>query len=69
MKLGVLPFDSQFHEEIIKNIQECKYEFDQDVWNTVSADAKDLVSKLLQKDPAERIHLQDAMIHPWITVY
>ena len=39
--------------------------FDLAVWDDVSAHAKDLISKLLVKDPKRRISLEDAMNHPW----
>ena len=64
----MLPFDSEFPEEVVKNIQECKYELDPDIWDTVSPEAKDLLQKLLAKDPNDRIHMADAINHPWILV-
>lgn len=35
-------------------------------WSNISAEAKDLVKKLLLKDPRKRIAVQQAMDHPWI---
>ncbi len=32
----------------------------------ISAEAKDLVMRLLQRDPAHRISLADVLQHPWI---
>ncbi|TPP55789.1 Ribosomal protein S6 kinase [Fasciola gigantica] len=36
-------------------------------WYRVSADAKDLVSKLLEVDPTKRITAADVLTHPWLT--
>ncbi|CAD8046316.1 unnamed protein product [Paramecium primaurelia] len=63
---GYLPFDSEFPEDIIKNIIECKYDLQEDFWQQISEDAKDLIKKLLMKEPDERITLQSALEHPWI---
>ena len=37
------------------------------MWSNVSAEAKDLIGKLLQKDPAKRIKIKDVLDHKWIT--
>lgn len=34
----------------------------------MSTEAKDLIKELLNKDPVERISLDDALNHPWIKV-
>ena len=43
-----------------------KYEFEGENLNFVSEDAKDLISKCLNSDPAQRISPSDALAHPWI---
>mmetsp|Transcript_22186 Transcript_22186/g.32284 ORF Transcript_22186/g.32284 Transcript_22186/m.32284 type:complete len:633 (+) Transcript_22186:58-1956(+) len=35
-------------------------------WNNISDDAKDLVSKLLERDPAKRYSAVEVLEHPWI---
>ncbi|KAG0206582.1 hypothetical protein BGX28_002018 [Mortierella sp. GBA30] len=35
----------------------------------VSGEAKDLISKLLQRDPDKRLALERVLLHPWITRY
>ena len=37
-------------------------------WETVTADAKDLIKKMLTVDQAKRITAVDALKHPWIAV-
>jgi serine/threonine protein kinase len=36
------------------------------VWSTVSAEGKDLISKLLMKNRKDRINIKDALDHPWM---
>ena len=43
-----------------------KLVFDLPCWDAVSSNAKDLIQKLLMKDPRQRISLDSAMAHPWL---
>jgi len=36
---------------------------------SLSDDVKDLIQKLLSKDPVERISCSDAFVHPWYSLY
>lgn len=36
-------------------------------WDNVSAEAKDLISRLLTKDPAMRLTADQMLLHPWMT--
>lgn len=35
-------------------------------WDEISAEAKDLIKLMLEKDPKKRISAKDALQHPWI---
>lgn len=37
-----------------------------EVWNSVSADAKDMITKLLQRSADIRLTSKEAFEHPWI---
>jgi serine/threonine protein kinase len=39
-------------------------EFDKD-WTSISKECKDLIKKLLMKNPKERITLENALQHEW----
>jgi serine/threonine protein kinase len=43
-----------------------KYVFHSPYWDSVSPEAKDLVSKLLVVDPSERITAKGVLAHPWL---
>lgn len=34
-------------------------------WEQISESVKDLISKLLVKDPKERLRAEECMEHPW----
>lgn len=44
---------------------ENKLEFDLACWNSISDNCKDLLTKLLAKDPSKRISLDQALKHKW----
>lgn len=52
---GYPPFEGDNNKEIFRNVLKQPLTFDPTDWNTISASAKDLVSKMLEKDPALRI--------------
>lgn len=65
MLCGYPPFDGNTEEEIFKAIQTQKYDFNDDVWEQVSDEAKDLISKLLVPEN-ERLSPKEALKHPWL---
>ncbi|MCQ2817017.1 MAG: protein kinase [archaeon] len=63
---GEYPFNGDSTKELFKNIVNQKVEFKEDVWKTISDDAKDLLIHLLEKDPAKRYDSRKALDHDWI---
>ena len=43
----------------------CKFELHETVWKYKSQTARDLIEKLLQKNPDKRITAVQALNHPW----
>jgi serine/threonine protein kinase len=63
---GYPPFFDESPPKIFKKITEVKYDFDDPAWDGVSETAKDLIRKLLVKDPVSRLNATDALKHPWL---
>ncbi|EFN53608.1 hypothetical protein CHLNCDRAFT_32147 [Chlorella variabilis] len=64
---GVPPFHDKSEPRLLRSIMAGKYSLDDPVWEEISGEAKDLVSKLLVVDPASRLTCQQVMEHPWMT--
>lgn len=62
---GKLPFRGNTNDDVIKAIKKGEYELMTDT----SFEAKDLLSKLLEKDKSKRITAKDALGHRFITKY
>ena len=66
MLVGYPPFNGQNDEEITKRILKGNLSLEDEEWQGISDEAKDLVRKLLCYDPKQRITARDALNHPWI---
>ena len=64
---GKLPFDSRKKEEIVAKSKAGLIEFNDEIWNSVSQDAKDFIKSCLNVDPERRINVSQALNHPFIT--
>ena len=61
--VGKPPFEAQSNQDTYKRIVSIDLRFPPHV----SSQARDLVIRLLRKNPADRIALEDVLKHPWIT--
>ena len=66
MLCGKQPFEGDNDEEIYDKIRKCNINFLDEEWDIISNDAKDLIKKLLIKDPNKRYSAKEALAHPWI---
>ncbi len=64
---GTLPFASAAPEIVIRKTIKGDYSITDLHWTNMSEQARDLTSRLLEKDPEKRISLIEALVHPWIT--
>jgi len=63
---GYPPFYGDTQPELFRRIMAAQFDFDDECWNEISSDAKDLIRHLLVKDPKNRYTAQQALEHPWI---
>jgi len=63
---GYPPFYGDNDAEILESVKKGVYDFDEEEWDDVSADAKSLITKLLLKDPAKRYTAEQAIQDIWI---
>ncbi|XP_051748802.1 ribosomal protein S6 kinase alpha-1 [Ctenopharyngodon idella] len=69
MLTGFTPFANgpeDTPEEILARIGSGKFSLTGGYWNSVSFEAKDLVSKMLHVDPHKRLTAAQVLRHPWI---
>ena len=57
---GYPPFYGDNNQEILQMVQRGNYEFDGEEWDTISADAKDLIKKLITR-PETRLTASEAL--------
>mmetsp|Transcript_14929 Transcript_14929/g.48930 ORF Transcript_14929/g.48930 Transcript_14929/m.48930 type:complete len:354 (+) Transcript_14929:1037-2098(+) len=51
---------------LFSHIRQADWTFRESVWKSISAPAKDIVSKLLVKDVNKRIDMATVLAHPWV---
>ncbi|XP_073777989.1 uncharacterized protein mylk4a isoform X4 [Danio rerio] len=64
---GLSPFLGDDDNETLNNILACQWNFEEDEFSEVSAEAKDFISKLLVVDKSWRIGATEALRHPWLS--
>jgi serine/threonine protein kinase len=62
---GRLPFDGKTKDEIIDRTLTAPVDFSHAAWQSVSAEARDLIFRLLHKDPNQRMTCEQARAHAW----
>ncbi|XP_042509798.1 calcium-dependent protein kinase 1-like [Macadamia integrifolia] len=65
---GVPPFWAETEQEIFQQILHGHLDFSSDPWPRISGDAKDLIRKMLVRDPKKRLTVHQVISHPWIHV-
>ena len=62
---GYPPFNGKKTEDIYKAIKKGNLKFPGKEWSVVSQEAKELISKMLEKDPKKRCSALEALDHEW----
>lgn len=63
---GTPPFNGSSDQEIMKKVRSGQFAFSDSIWDKISANAKDFITKLLIKDQAQRPSAEEALQHSWI---
>jgi serine/threonine protein kinase len=64
---GYPPFRAKTQADQFKKVVQGKFDFpEHKVWGSISAEAKDLVSRLITLDPTQRLTAEQALKHPWM---
>ncbi|GLT52207.1 hypothetical protein SLA2020_255600 [Shorea laevis] len=63
---GVPPFWAETESGIFRQILHGKLDLKSDPWPSISDSAKDLIQKMLERDPRKRISAHEVLCHPWI---
>lgn len=66
MLCGYEPFFGVNDEELIQMNKAVDYEFEEPEWSSVSEDAKDLITLMMEKDTTRRITPLEALQHPFL---
>ncbi|KAG4916546.1 hypothetical protein JHK87_054103 [Glycine soja] len=65
---GTPPFWGESEQEIFEEVLHGDLDFSSDPWLNISESAKDLVRKMLVRDPRKRMTAHEVLRHPWIQV-
>ena len=65
MLVGTIPFNGNDKNSILKAVSSGKYDTISPAYNSLSDNAKDLITNLLKYKPEERITAEQALNHPW----
>ncbi|XP_076950645.1 calcium-dependent protein kinase 1-like isoform X1 [Bidens hawaiensis] len=63
---GVPPFWGETEQSIFDSVLRGNLDFVSDPWPSISSSAKDLVKKMLQSDPKQRLTAVEVLNHPWM---
>ena len=53
----------------MQNVKSGKFQFPPEEWDNISDDAKNLIKKMLEYEPAKRISAMETLQHPWFGHY
>ncbi|KAJ9693889.1 hypothetical protein PVL29_009718 [Vitis rotundifolia] len=65
---GVPPFWAESEQEIFQEVLHGDLNFSSDPWPHISESAKDLIRRILVRDPKKRLTAHEVLCHPWIQV-
>lgn len=68
MLAGEPCFNGNSVEEVLEKVRKAeKWDFEGKIWSSISDDAKDLIRRMMTYKPTERITVDQALNHRWIS--
>nr|CDJ82918.1 Immunoglobulin I-set and Fibronectin and Serine threonine protein kinase-related domain containing protein [Haemonchus contortus] len=64
---GISPFHGDNDTETLANVSNCAYSMKGDEWRAFTPEAADFVKHLLLEIPGERMTVDEALEHPWLS--
>ena len=64
---GYPPFWGSTNNKLLRSILSARANFTYPAWQHISGKGRDLVQKLLEKDPSKRLSAREALLHPWFS--
>uniref|UniRef100_A0A3Q3GTS6 Protein kinase domain-containing protein n=1 Tax=Labrus bergylta TaxID=56723 RepID=A0A3Q3GTS6_9LABR len=64
---GLNPFIAETNQQMIDNISNAAYSYDDESFKQVSVDALDFTDRLMTKERKHRMNAAEALAHPWLT--
>jgi len=64
---GYPPFFADNDTELYEKVMQVEYDFEDPCWEDISESAKNFIKELLQKDPKERLTVDLALNHKWLS--
>ncbi|XP_059289945.1 calcium-dependent protein kinase 26-like [Lycium ferocissimum] len=65
---GIPPFWGESEQEIFDEVLNGDIDFELDPWPKISQGAKDLVRRMLVRDPKKRLTAYEVLCHPWVQI-
>ena len=62
---GNPPFDGDDDTEIENKVLQGSFNFEDSIWNSISENGKDFITKLLTFEQSDRPTAEEALKHPW----
>ncbi|KAJ6791754.1 putative serine/threonine-protein kinase PEPKR2 [Iris pallida] len=67
--VGVLPFQGDSRDAVFEAIKNVQLDFHSGMWKSISELARDLLSRMLNRDVTTRMTADEILRHPWILFY
>jgi len=64
---GFPPFYGDTVPEIFEQIMEASFDYPEEYWGSISANAKNFIGRLLVVDTTARMSAEEALKHPWLS--